>query len=98
MPNQNVITRIERSDWPRPLTWPANFGRKPPHFVSGKAIPDSEHISLRPHDMTRIAHTEIGTRIILQKPPGRARATGQGSRMLARVFDQRRSTRSLHAR
>jgi len=70
MPNPNVITRIGRSDWPRPLTWPASLGRKPPHFVSGKAIPDSEHISLRPHDMTRIAHTKIGTRIVLQKTPG----------------------------
>ena len=61
MPNQNVITRIGHSDWPRPLTWPANFGRKPPHLVSGKVISDSSNIPLRPHDMTRIAHTEIGT-------------------------------------
>ena len=98
MPNRNIITRIRCSDWPQSLTWPASLGRKPPHFVSGKAIPDSEHISLRPHDMTRIAHTEIGMRIVLQKTPGLARATGRGSRMPAQAFDQRRSTSSLRAR
>ena len=90
--------RIGRFDCPRPLTWPANLGRKPHHFVSGKVISDSEHISLQPHDMTRIAHTEIGARIIPQKPPGRALATGRGSRMPARASDQRRSTRPLRAR
>ena len=57
-----------RSDWPQPHTWPTNFGQKPPHFVSGKAIPDSGNIPLRPHEMTLIAHTEIGTRIVLQNP------------------------------
>ena len=97
MPNPNVITRIRCSDWPRPLTWPASLGRKPPHFVSGKAIPDSEHTTLRSHDTTRIAHTKIGTRLILQNPPVHARATFRGSRMPARAFDQRRSTRSFRA-
>ena len=52
MPNPNVITRIGRSDWPRPLTWPASLGRKPPHFVSGKAISNSGNIALQTHEMT----------------------------------------------
>ena len=78
--------------------WPANFGRKPPHFISGKVISDSGNIPLRPHDMTQIAHTEIGMRIVLQKPPGRARVTGLRSRMPAQAFDQHRSTRLLRAR
>ena len=59
----NVIARIGCFDWPRPFRWPTSLGRKPPHFISGKATPDSEHTSLRRHDTTRIAHTEIGTRI-----------------------------------
>ena len=63
MPNPNVITLIGHSDWPRPLTWPTSLGRKPPHSVSGKAIPNSGNIALRLHKTTRIAHTEIGTRI-----------------------------------
>ena len=52
MPNPNVITRIGCSDWPRPLMWPASLGRKLPHIISGKAIPSSGNIVLRPHEMT----------------------------------------------
>ena len=63
MPNSNVIARIGCSDWPRSLTWLASLGRKPPHSVSGKAIPNSGNIALRLHKTTRIAHTKIGTRI-----------------------------------
>ena len=46
----------------------------------------------------RIDRCWSGTRIVLQKTPGRALATGRGSRMPARAFDHRRSTRSLRAR
>ena len=52
MPNTNAITRIRRSNWPRPLTWPASLRRKPPQFVSGKATPNSGNIALRTHEMT----------------------------------------------
>ena len=87
------LNRVLRLPWP--LTWPANFGRKPSHFVSGKVISDSGNIPLRPHDMTRIAHTEIGTGIVPQKPPCRALATGRASHMPARASDQRVSTRPV---
>ena len=70
MPNSSVIARIRRSDWPRPLTWPGSLGRKPPHSVSGKAIPNSGNIALRLHKTTRIAHTEIGTRITSKSSSG----------------------------
>ena len=46
MLNPNVITRIGRSDWPRLLTWPTSLGRKPPHFISGKATSNSGNIAL----------------------------------------------------
>ena len=89
-PKRSVITRIGSSDWPRPLTRPTNFGRKPHHLVSGKVISDSENLPLRPHNITRIAHTKIGARIVPQKPRGRALATDRRSRMLARASATRR--------
>ena len=70
MPNSNVIARIGCSDWPRPLTWSASLGRKPPHSVSGKAIPNSGNIVLRLHKTTWIVHTEIGTRITSKSSSG----------------------------
>ena len=37
---------------PDPSPWPTSLGRKPPHFVSGKAILGSGNIALRPQEMT----------------------------------------------
>ena len=37
-------------------------GRKPQHSISGKMTPRRKNVLLRPHDMIRIAHTELCAR------------------------------------
>ena len=58
------------------LTWPARLDRKQPHFSFGKAIPNS-------------GNTEPPTpKPARESPRKNPRATGRGSRMPTRVFDQ----------
>ena len=50
-PKRCVVTRIGRSDWPRPPARPGHDVRKSQHSTSGKVAPSRENVSLRPHDM-----------------------------------------------
>ena len=69
-PNRCVVTRIWRSEYPRSPARPGRDGRKQQHSISGKMTPRQKNIPLRPHDMTRITHTELGAMNCLARTPG----------------------------
>ena len=50
-PKLGDVTRIWRSDWPRPPVRPGRDGRKQPHSTSGKVFPRHKDVLPRPHDM-----------------------------------------------